>query len=499
VTRNDGPPGRLVGLTHGRADWAGLRVVVAGLGRSGFAAADALVERGADVLVVDARSGEGERERAMILEVLGGTVRLGAGEAQTLPDVAGQVPDLVVAPDRRAPDPLLAAAAAAGVPVWGEAELAWRMRPATGAAPWLTIAGSNGRTTTVRMLAAMLAAAGERAVAVGGDDAPVLEAVLHPRPYDVLAVELSTTQLRRMSSPGPQASVCLNVASPPAGGLGRVYENTEIACVYNVADPVTEQLVRDADVVEGCRAVGFTLAVPGVSMVGVVEDVLADRAFVPERRTSAAELGTLDDVRTASGGMLAPHLVADALAAAALARAHGVRPAAVRDGLRGVRPQPHHLTRVAEAGGVVWVDDSAAADPHAAGAALAAFDRVVWVAGGGVGGAWGARFDDLVAGHAARLRAVVLLGADRARIAGAIARHAPDVPVVTVDVADTGPVELMDAVVARARDLARPGDTVLLAPGCAAGDRFDSPAHRGEAFAAAVHRVTGPSAGPGEG
>lgn len=336
----DDPRGRLVGLTHGQADWAGLRVVVAGLGRSGLAAADALVERGADVLVVDARSGEGERERAMILTTLGGTVRLGEGEGETLPDVAGQVPDLVVAPDHRAPDRLLAAADAAAVPVWSEAELAWRMRPATGAAPWLTIAGSNGRTTTARMLAAMLGAAGKRAVAVGGDDAPVLEALLHPRPYDVLAVELSTTQLRRMSSPHPQASVCLNVASPPAAALGRVYENTEIACVYNVADPATEQLVRDADVVEGCRAVGFTLAVPSVSMIGVVEDVLADRAFVPERRTSAAELGTLDDVRTASGGMLAPHLVADALAAAALARAHGVPPAAVRDGLRGVRLTP---------------------------------------------------------------------------------------------------------------------------------------------------------------
>ncbi len=170
-------------------------------------------------------------------------------------------------------------------------------------------------------------------------------------------------------------------------------------------------------------------------MLGVVEDVLADRAFVAQRRTSAAELATLDDVRAGAGGVLAPHLVENALAAAALARAAGVPPVAVRDGLRALVPPAHRLARVAESGGVTWIDDSKATNPHAADAALRGFDTVVWVAGGL---AKGARFEDLVAAHAPRLRGAVLLGRDRDLVREALARHAPDVPVLEVDVAQTG-------------------------------------------------------------
>ena len=77
---------------------------------------------------------------------------------------------------------------------------------------------------------------------------------------------------------------------------GVVYERTQLACVYNAADPETERLVREADVVEGCRAIGFTLGTPAVGMLGVVDDVLCDRAFVEDRRTAAAELATLEDL-----------------------------------------------------------------------------------------------------------------------------------------------------------------------------------------------------------
>jgi UDP-N-acetylmuramoylalanine--D-glutamate ligase len=416
-------------------------------------------------------------------------------------------PDLVVtSPGWRPDHPVLAGAARTGVPVWSEVELAWRMRPVTTAVPWLTVTGTNGKTTTVTMLASMLTAAGYRAAAVGNAGTPVLEAVLHSQPYDVLAVELSSFQLHSTSSVRPRASACLNVAPDHldwhgsleayARDKGRVYQNTEIACVYNVADPVTEQLVRDADVVEGCRAIGFTLGVPGLSMVGLVDEVLADRAFVEERRTSAAELATLDDVRLGNGGVLAPHVVANALAAAALARAHGVPPVAVRDGLRGLTPPAHRLARVAEAAGVTWVDDSKATNPHAADAALGGFEHIVWVAGGLAKGAGPAEFDDLVRRHAGRLRAAVLIGRDRAVIHGALARHAPQIPVVEVDVADTegmsGTGRLMDRVVATAADLARPGDTVLLAPACASMDQFSSYVQRGEAFADAVRRRLGP-------
>jgi UDP-N-acetylmuramoylalanine--D-glutamate ligase len=243
---------------------------------------------------------------------------------------------------------------------------------------------------------------------------------------------------------------------------------------------VTEQLVRDADVVEGARAVGFTLGTPGVGMVGLVEDVLADRAFVEERQHSAAELCVVSDLYSP-----APHFVANALAAAALARSVGVPPVAVRDGLRSFTPDGHRIADLGEVAGVGWVDDSKATNPHAAKASLMAYESVVWVAGGL---AKGASFDDLVAGVRDRLRGAVLLGRDRDVIAAALQRHAPDVPVIDVGGDETG---AMDRVVRAAADLAQPGDTVLLAPGCASMDMFANYGARGDAFAEAVDRLRG--------
>ncbi len=487
---------RTAALTHRDADWAGLRVLVAGLGVSGFAAADALLDRGAVVTVVDgAEPAEGSEmsERARILEILGARLRYGPQAVSALP--AEPVDLVVTSPGWRPDQPLLAAAAAAGVPVWGEVELAWRMRPREGAAPWLTVTGTNGKTTTVQMLTAMLRAAGLRACSAGNVGTPVLEAVLDPQPYDVIAVELSSFQLHWSESVAPRASVCLNVAPDHvdwhgsfdeyARAKGRVYRGTEVACVYNVEDPATLRLVEDADVQEGCRAVGFTLGVPGRSELGVVEDVLADRAFIAERRTSAAELGTLEDLGAGPDAPPpAPHLVANALAAAALARAHGVPPAAVRQGLRDFVPEPHRIADLGTVRGVRWVDDSKATNPHAARASLAAYEHVVWVAGGLLKGA---DVDDLVAAAADRLRGVVLIGRDRSVISEALARHAPDVPVVDLGRTDTG---AMDAVVAHALDLALPGDVVLLAPAAASMDMFANYGARGDAFSAAVRRLT---------
>jgi UDP-N-acetylmuramoylalanine--D-glutamate ligase len=183
--------------------------------------------------------------------------------------------------------------------------------------------------------------------------------------------------------------------------------------------------------------------------------------------------------------------VANALAAAALARAHGVSQAAVRDGLRAFRPDGHRIAEVGELDGVRWVDDSKATNPHAARSSLQAYDSVVWVAGGL---AKGAGFDDLVVATRDRLRGVVLLGRDRDVIARSLSRHAPDVPVLVIEGGETGAdvvdgnVEPMEQAVEAAASLARPGDTVLLAPGCASMDMFANYAARGDAFAAAVQR-----------
>ena len=493
------------GLTCREADWGGLRVVVAGLGISGFAAADALLERGAHVTVVDAATdGRALADRAKILRMLDGDVRLGPEHVRGLPDAvagagggSGPVELVVTSPGWQPDSPLLAAAAAADVPVWGEVELAWRMRPATGAAPWVTLSGTNGKTTTVGMVTSILRAGGLRAVAAGNVGTPIMEAVLDPAGYDVIAVELSSFQLHWQRSVAPLASACLNVAPDHLTWHGsleayvadkaRVYANTEVACVYNAQDPRTEQMVREADVREGCRAIGFTLDVPGVGMVGLVDDVLADRAFVAQRQTSAAELGTLADLRLGTRDP-APHYVANALAAAALARACGVTPAAVRDGLRSFRPDAHRIAEVASEDGITWIDDSKATNPHAAAASLASFDHVVWIAGGQLKGS---DVDELVAAAAGRLRGAILLGVDRAQIAQALARHAPQVPVVDLARTDTG---VMEDVVAHAARLARPGDVVLLAPAAASLDMFADYRVRGASFADAVRRHLGGAA-----
>jgi len=483
-------------LTHRDADWSTLRILVAGLGVSGFAAADALSDRGAIVTVVSADSTPAIEERARILEILDVDVFLGP---EHLLDVPEGIELVVTSPGFRPDHRLLLAAAARGIPVWGEVELAWRMRAQSGAAPWITITGTNGKTTTVKMLACILRAAGLRATSAGNVGTPLLEAVLHPEPYDVLAVELSSFQLHWQRSVAPVASVCLNLAPDHIDWHGsmeqyrltkaKVYKGTQIACVYNVQDAATEQMVRDADVVEGCRAIGFTLGVPGPSMLGLVDDVLADRAFVEQRMTSAAELATVADLQRDSAP-LAPHNVANALAAAALARAYGVGRRSVRDGLRAFVPDRHRIAEVATVDGVRFIDDSKATNPHAAGASLVAFEHVVWVAGGLLKGA---DVDELVRSVSDRLRGVVLIGADRQLIARALLRHAPDVPVVDVPDTDT---KDMDLVVAHAVDMARSGDVVLLAPAGASMDMFANYGVRGDAFADAVHRHASRHEGP---
>ncbi|MFH8475190.1 UDP-N-acetylmuramoyl-L-alanine--D-glutamate ligase [Streptomyces sp. NPDC018000] len=468
-------------------DWQGKRVTVAGLGVSGIPAAKVLHGLGAVVTVVNDGDDERSRTQAAELEAQGITVRLGDGA--TLPEST----ELIVTTPGWKPDkPLFVAAAEAGVPVWGDVELAWRLR-GPDAAPWLAVTGTNGKTTTVRMLASILEAAGLRTAAVGNIGVSLLDAVLGDEKYDVLAVELSSYQLHWAPSLRAHSAAVLNLAPDHldwhgsmeayVADKGRIYEGNRIACVYNAAERATEDLVREADVEEGCRAIGFTLATPGPSQLGVVDGILVDRAFVPNRQKQAQELAEVTDVNPP-----APHNIANALAAAALARAFGVEPAAVRDGLRAFRPDPHRIEHVADVAQVAYIDDSKATNTHAAEASLAAYDPIVWIAGGL---AKGATFDELVTGAAGRLRGVVLIGRDRALIREALARHAPEVPVVDLDRTDTG---AMAEAVREAARLARPGDTVLMAPACASMDMFVNYNKRGEAFADAVRELAAESA-----
>jgi UDP-N-acetylmuramoylalanine--D-glutamate ligase len=469
------------GTGTGTGGWTGRRVCVTGVAVSGAAAARALAALGAEVTVVDGFAGGLQQERADALRRDGVTVLLGEAGAR-LPEGI----DLVVtSPGWRPEQPLLVAAAAAGVPVWGEVELAWWLRNPSVA--WLGVTGTNGKTTTVQMLEAMLIASGVRAVAAGNVGLPLVDVVTAHPPYDVIAVEVSSFQLHWTSTVEFAAAAVLNVAPDHIdwhGSLEAYAADKALAwrgqgtVVVNDDDVATRALAASVSPVARGRTVrGFTLGTPGPGQLGVRDGWLVDS---DEAHTPLAEVA---DVRPA-----APHNVANALAAAALARAYGVAAVAVRDGLRAFQAGGHRIALVATAEGVDYVDDSKATNPHAAAASLQAFDRVVWVAGGL---AKGATFDDLVQQTAARLRGVVLMGVDRGLIAQALARHAPDVPVVDVAGTDTG---TMDDVVRAAAALARPGDTVLLAPACASMDMFRDYAARGDAFAAAARSL---HAGPG--
>jgi UDP-N-acetylmuramoylalanine--D-glutamate ligase len=320
----------------------------------------------------------------------------------------------------------------------------------------------------------------------------------------VLVVELSSHQLWYLglqSGPdqvSPHASVCLNLADDHLEWHGsfeayreakaHVYDRTRVACVYNKADTATRVMVEDAEVIDGARAIGFDLGVPGPSDLGVVDGILVDRAFLEDRRTSALELTTVADL--ADQGLAAPHVVANILAAAALARSLEVTPAAIRDALRGFRLDPHRIEVIEVVDGVTWVDDSKATNPHAAASSLAAYPGAVWVVGGLLKGV---DISALVAGRGASAKAAIVIGVDREPVLSAFSRHAPAVPVFQVEADETE--EVMARVVELAAGIARDGDVVLLAPAAASFDQFASYADRGRRFADAVRERTARGAG----
>jgi UDP-N-acetylmuramoylalanine--D-glutamate ligase len=484
---------RLAGLTSWRSEWRGLRVVVLGLGVAAFSSADTLAELGADVVVVaDAM----HDERARLLDVIGARLEIDAmtGVPEAIVEFDPEV--VVVTSGRFHPDhPALEWAAATGVAVWTDIELAWRVRDKVRpAAEWICVTGTNGKTTTVRLAASMLVEAGIRAAPVGNIGVPVLDAVRDPQGFEVLVVELSSYQLHWANrNPGgemvPFASACLNVAEDHLDFHGsqaaytrakaHVYDHTKVACVYNKADVETRRMVEDADVIEGARAIGFGLTAPGPSDFGIVDGILCDRAFLEDRGTTAFELTTVDKLR--EKGLAAPHILANILAASALVRSYGVPTRAVHDTLASFRLDPHRIERVADDDGVTWIDDSKATNPHSAQASLRAFDRIVWIVGGQLKGV---DISALVRENVSRLAGAVVIGIDQAPVLEAFRRHAPGLAVVAVEPGETENV--MPEAVRLASRLANTGDTVLLAPAAASLDQFSDYADRGDRFARAV-------------
>jgi UDP-N-acetylmuramoylalanine--D-glutamate ligase len=483
---------RLAQLTSWRSDWKSLRVAILGLGKTGFSAADTLVELGAQVLVV---ASSARSEQKQLLEVIGGRYLEGPLTAVPAELVEFDPELIVVSPGFRPEHPILAWASGLGTAIWVDIELAWRLRDKVEpAAEWILVTGTNGKTTTTQLVAHLLEHDGRRTAAVGNIGVPVLDAVRYPDGFDVLVVELSSFQLHWLQQTpegtlSPWASVCLNLADDHLDWHGsveayraakaKVYTNTKTAAVYNRGDEVTRRMVESAEVIEGCRAIGFGLDAPGPSDFGVVDEILCDRAFLDERATTALELTTLGEL--AGVGLAAPHSVANVLAASALARSMGVSPAVVRDALRSFRMDSHRTEVIAVSAGITWIDDSKATNPHAAAASLRAHESVVWIVGGLLKGV---DVGELVREHSRRIAAVVLIGEDRSELLSAFERHAPEVAVY--EVAETETSRVMPAAVRFAAAAANDGDVVLLAPAAASMDQFTDYADRGARFADAV-------------
>jgi len=478
----------LTNLTSWHSDWKQLRVAVIGLGVTGFSAADTLAELGCEVAVFAEKA---QDEYLDILDVLG--VEHFTGEsAEGLHDALVSFnPELILtSPGVKPSSPIIMWAKQQGIEVWVDIDLAWRLRDKSPkVAEWVMITGTNGKTTTTQLTAEMLNAAGFRAAACGNIGTPILDCIREPEGFDFLVIEISSFQLHYLGSVNPIASALLNIDQDHidwhgsfgeySKTKGKVFSGTKVAAIFNVGDSKTMKMLEEAEVVEGCRAIGFGVSVPRVSEVGFAEDILCDRAFIENRADSALELATLEDI--AKIGVLTPHLMANVSAAATLARACGVEPDAIRTAIGSFKLDKHRIELIAQKDGITWIDDSKATNPHATAASLSSFDRVVWIVGGLLKGV---EIEPLVASYAHKLQGAVVIGAERSLVLEALAAKAPGVPVIEISVDEDALV--MPRAVAAAFNLAQEGDTVLLAPASASMDQFKDYADRGTQFAAAV-------------
>lgn len=467
-------------------------VLVTGLGVTGSATARALLRLGYQVKVFEERDDQHHREVATELEALG---------AQVAFAIPTEFPELVItSPGWKPSHPVLRAALADDARVMSEVEFAFlhdkreflEGKQKEFRRRWIGITGTNGKTTTVGMVESIFKAAGLQAIACGNVGTPVIEVVTGEHFYDYLIVELSSFQLYWSSTLELDAAALLNIDDDHLDWHGdfdsylgaklKIFDGAK-SILINGDDPrlhnATDALARQREIAT------FTLQVPQFGQLGLVEDLLVDRAFTGSQ-TVATEMATLADINPP-----APHNVANALAAAGLARAMELAPEHISSGLRAFIPGHHRIEKVAESAGVLWVNDSKATNPHATNASLAAFDSVVWIAGGL---AKGADIANLVKRRHEQIRGAVLIGADREIIREALAKYAPSKEVIVIDVdpllsGEDRSRQLMRDVVLAASRLAHPGDCVLLAPACASMDQFQSYAQRGEFFSDAVREL----------
>ena len=431
-------------------------MLVVGLGVSGFSAARALVELNAKVRVTEGGNGGVVRRRAQQLRDLGIEVEIGGHDLERLDA------DLVVMSPGIPPSaPIAAAIEREGLELWSEIELAYRVAECD----FLAVTGTNGKTTTTSLLASILEEAGVTSAAAGNIGFPLIDAVATVPAGGAIALEVSSFQLVGTGRFRPKVAVLLNVAEDHTDWHGsfeayrdakaRIIANqgAEDVFLYNLDDAHAKEIAADAR----SRVVPFSATQTPPRGIGSdgTSLVWAGRAVLPIEDVPLPGVPGIEDSAAAAGAALE----------------YGIDMAPVQRALRGFAPLAHRFQVVARSGGVTYIDDSKATNPHATLAALSGLRDVVLIAGGRSKGT------DLSAlrAAAASLTAVVALGEARNELQKVFEG------LVEVELVDS----MDDAVAAAARRSVGRG-SVLLSPGCASLDMYESYAARGADFARAV-------------
>ena len=438
---------------------AGKNCLVIGAGVTGMACQEALVNFGANSKVFDEK------------------VKTGA-------DIVNEIPDgvelAIVSPGWRDDHMIISKLRSGGVEILSEIDFAWQVKQVLAPSQkWIALTGTNGKTTTIKMVESIFKAANINGLACGNVGETVIASVCAKKPLDYLAIELSSFQIHWSNLPQYESVVVLNIAEDHIDWHGsfEAYAQAKLKLLKHsnkvILNKSDSELSRrtSSDLITW-----FSLDTPNAGELGVVENLLIDRAFSASP-SQANEIAELVDITPT-----VPHNVLNALAAAALALSIGIKYKDIKSGLKNFSPDHHRMELVLIKNDINWIDDSKATNPHAAAASLLSNFKVIWIAGGL---AKGASMSDLVKKCASRIKSVILIGEDRELIAKAIKEYSPKIEVVRVNQLSDAKT-LMKDVVSAAIKLAQPGDTVLLAPACASMDQFDSYVQRGQLFAQAV-------------
>jgi UDP-N-acetylmuramoylalanine--D-glutamate ligase len=444
------------------AQLAGKNCLVVGAGVTGQAVAQELTKFGAQVTLFD----EQKKESAV----------------KNLP---ADIDLAVVSPGWRKDHPVVIDLQKRNVEILSEIDLAWLIKNEL--APnqkWVALTGTNGKTTTIQMVESIFHESGLNGIACGNVGETVISAVCKAHPYDYLALELSSFQIDWSELPKYESVAILNIAPDHIDWHGSfdAYAKAKLKLIsqskqviLNKSDP--ELKTRCAGLTD---VIWFSLDTPAPGEIGLVEELLIDRAFSPTPN-EAQEISELVDITPT-----VPHNILNAMAAASLALSLKIDYAKIKSGLNSFTTDHHRMELVRSEKEINWIDDSKATNPHAAAASIMANFNVIWIAGGL---AKGAAMDELVKQCANRIKAAILIGADRDLIAQAIQKYAPSISVKLIDMKSDNK-KLMQDVVSHAAQLAQPGDNVLLAPACASMDQFSSYVERGQLFAQAVKQLS---------